>query len=81
MQGYYACVVGTDQAHVQHAALLEAEEPSSTPIALKNQKLQVLAISISIVTVLLFVAVVLIWRRFQKEKEKKKQVRNPFEQL
>ena len=74
-QGYYACVVGTDLAHIQHVARLELLEPSMTPTqALSNQRLQALAISISIFALLLIVAIVLIWRRFQREKLKKQQV-------
>jgi hypothetical protein len=67
--------VGTDKAHIQHVAILEGEEPSVAPaIRETNRKLQVLAISISVFTLLLLVAVVLIWRRFQREKLKKQQV-------
>jgi hypothetical protein len=50
-------------------------EPVRTPTTvLNNQRLQALAISISVVSILLLVALVLIWRRFQREKVKKQQV-------
>jgi hypothetical protein len=50
-------------------------EPLRTPTTvLNNQRLQALAISISVVSILLLVALVLIWRRFQREKVKKQQV-------
>ena len=73
--------MGTDKAHIQHVAILEGQEPSVAPaIRETNRKLQVLAISISVLTLLLLVAVVLIWRRFQREKQKKQQVTSYLQQ-
>jgi hypothetical protein len=77
--GVYACVVGNDEANFQEVAHLEVVESVLPPVALppvpivQEHKMSIIAGTLSLVAVGLFLGVLFMFRRYQQERFKKQQ--------
>ena len=77
-QGLYSCVIGSDDVYYEDEAYLTVVEEEliaaqPTSVASDRKRLQIIAVSISILSLVLFVAVVVIYFRCQRERIKKQQ--------